>query len=154
MVLGTLLGGSEPVRRPIFLAGTGRGPTALLTLGDRLSHGPPTPGQIIAWIGSIAHEVLSMVVLGAVLQNSSARAYWLWILLIVGVHFLPMAFAFGPLIAVLGVLCIVKALVGLEVRNVSFLVFGCVDGLLKIRLGIAMLGAGPHTLTQRSDHNA
>lgn len=95
-----------------------------------------------------------MVVLSFALQNSGARAYWLWILLIVGVHFLPMAFAFGPLIAVLGVLCIVNALVGLEVRNVPFLVFGCVDGLSEIGLGIAMPGAGPHTLTQRSDHNA
>jgi hypothetical protein len=77
MVLGTLLGGSESIQRPIFFEGTGRGITALFTLGGRLSHGPPTPGQIIALIGSIALEVLSMVVLGFVLQNSSARAYWL-----------------------------------------------------------------------------
>jgi hypothetical protein len=77
MVLGTLLGGSESVQRPIFFAGTGSGLTALLILGDRLSHGPPTPGQIIALIGSIVLEVLSMAVLSFVLQNSSAHAYWL-----------------------------------------------------------------------------
>ena len=64
-----------------------------------------------------------------------------------------MAFAFGPRIAALGVLCIINALAGLQLDYVPFLVFGCVDGLLKIGFGIAMLSARPYILRQESEHD-
>jgi hypothetical protein len=61
---------------------------------------------------------------------------WLWALVIVGAHFLPMWLAFGPRFFVLGLLCIGNAAIGLLVATVPYDVTGVVDGVMKVGFGI------------------
>ena len=143
ITLGTLLGGGEPVRRPLFYLGIAAGVAALSALGGRLAYGAPTRGQVAALVGAIALEVLLFAALSLLPGGRDARTDWLLALLIVGVHFLPMAFAFGPPMALLGGLCIANAAAGLRLGAVPFALFGVMDGLLKIAIGLAMARARP-----------
>jgi hypothetical protein len=70
-----------------------------------------------------------------VLRNAPARVFWLWILVAVGAHFLMLARAQGPLLLVLGLLCIVNAALGLWQASIPFLVCWFIDGALKIISG-------------------
>jgi len=72
---------------------------------------------------------------------------WLWVLMIVGVHFLPMAVCFGPLFLLLGGACISNAALGLLLPEVPFELFGLVDGALKLVVGVGSLRARPASTT-------
>jgi hypothetical protein len=142
--LATLLGSGLPLR-PVFYVGAGLGVTALFALAPRLSFGAPTRGQLWALGASIALEVALFVVLANLEQTYGLRgaSFWLWTLVIVGVHFLPQAITFGPLMALLGLLCVLNAAAGLWWGQVPFTVSGIVDGLLKMGFGLVMLRAQP-----------
>jgi len=73
------------------------------------------------------------------LGSPDVRTYWLWALGIVGLHFIPMAIAFGPIVLALGVACMANAAVGLAASSMPFLLIGTADGLLKVLLGGWML---------------
>ena len=143
IVVGTFAGGAQAASRPIFFIATGIGLTLLFALGDRLSYGSPSRTQLVALYGAILLEILLFVALPVFLRTSSARVFWLWALVVVGVHFLPMGVAFGPAIGLLGGLCILNAGAGLLLSRVPFLVFGVVDGLLKMAFGMRMVLARP-----------
>jgi FtsH-binding integral membrane protein len=146
IVAGALVGGREPVHRPIFFAATVVGFTALFAFAKRLSYGPPTRKQIVALVVAIALEVILLTTLSVFLPKTTARDYWLWTLLVVGIHFLPMGYAFGPTIAALGGACIINAIIGLA-SDIPFVVFGMMDGLLKMGFGFAMFRALPSERT-------
>ena len=57
------------------------------------------------------------------------------ILLIVGIHFLPMGLAFGWETSILGGLCITNAGLGLALPTLSFPILVALDGALKITFG-------------------
>ncbi len=151
MVAGSLVGGREPVYRPIFFAATALGFTALFALAKRLAYGSPTRNQIIALVAAIALEVALLSALSFLLPKTTARNYWLWTLLVVGIHFLPMGYTFGPKVALLGSACIVNASVGLRV-DLPFLVFGILDGLLKMGFGLAMFRTQPISVHENGKH--
>ena len=79
---------------------------------------------------------------------------WLWALMIVGVHFLPMGVSFGPLFLLLGGACISNAALGLLLPEVPFGLFGFVDGALKVFVGVGSLERGPGAWRRRSDTSA
>lgn len=112
------------------------------------SLGKPTRTQVMTLVGAIILEFILTGVVFLVFKNdfasgASPRNFWLWILLVVGSHFLIIAVAQGPLMLVLGLLCIINAIVGLLVPNVSLAVFWFTDGLLKIIVGALMLMTRP-----------
>ena len=119
---------------------------ALLSLffAGRLSSGDPTPLQIGALVFAVALQGALIVVQGRFLPPTTPEhVRWLWVSLIVGVHFLPMAIAFGPRMLLLGGACIATALVGLSMPSVPYEVFGIVDGALKIAVGAWLFATKP-----------
>jgi len=119
---------------------------ALLSLffAGRLSFGSPTPPQIGALVFALALQGALIVLQGRLLPPTTPEhVRWLWVSLIVGVHFLPMAVAFGPRMLLLGGACITTALVGLSLPSVPYEVFGIVDGTLKVIGGAWLLATKP-----------
>jgi hypothetical protein len=67
-----------------------------------------------------------------------SRPFWMWMLFIVGAHFLILGFSHGPICALLAVVCMVNALIGLR-SAVDLRVFWAIDGALKIAAGVWMV---------------
>ena len=108
-----------------------------LTFSKTLSFGKPRSFQIIALVFAMVLEMVLFVIMFRVLPADIAGSVRLmWILLIVGIHFLPMAISFGPRFGILGVLCIVNTLTALVLFSAVNEIFLLVDGALKFGFGI------------------
>lgn len=67
-----------------------------------------------------------------------SRPFWMWMLFIVGAHFLVLGPSHGPICVLLALLCMANALIGLR-SKVDFRVFWAIDGALKMGAGSAMI---------------
>ena len=135
--------GGAPVNHGVFYAALA---AALLSLffAGRLSFGSPTALQIGALVFALALQGALLVLQGRLLPPTTPEHIrWLWVSSIVGVHFLPMAVAFGPRMLLLGGACIATALVGLALPSVPYEVFGIVDGALKVGFGAWLFSTKP-----------
>ena len=106
---------------------------------------------IFAGLGSppIAHWIIMAVAFGVeiilvnyivfTIKDRNSRQFWLWMVIVVGAHFLIFTFSHGPLAGLLGVICIINALIGLRLKNINYRVFWVIDGFLKIGIGSWML---------------
>jgi Ca2+/Na+ antiporter len=135
IVVGALLGAAHIVAP--LLAGAVAALFSLSVFRRRLTAplGQPTRRQRRILFLSITLEMLLCGLVAYVLRNAPARVFWLWILVAVGAHFLMLARAQGPLLLVLGLLCIVNAALGLWQASIPFLVCWFIDGALKIITG-------------------
>jgi uncharacterized protein DUF6609 len=89
-------------------------------------------GSILLELGLIGYVV-------TIYKGAGERVLMLAILLAVGIHFLPMALAFGPLCAALGVSTIANASLGLRVLRAAPLKYlWLTDGILKMAFGAFM----------------
>jgi hypothetical protein len=71
--------------------------------------------------------------------DRESREFWLWILFVVGVHFLVLLFSHGPVCGLLGLVCMANAALGLLVPGIPYRVLWMTDGLLKIAAGSSMV---------------
>ncbi len=67
------------------------------------------------------------------------RTLWIVALAVVGLHFLPMIWSYGPLIAILGVACLGVAAAGWLVPSIPLNWVIAIDGILKLVFGLVML---------------
>jgi hypothetical protein len=104
--------------------------------------GTPTRTQFYALYIGIAFEAVLVGLVIYLIRDRGSRRFWLWILLVVGIHFLVLAYAQGPPLLLLAVISIANAVVGLRLTNVSYLKFWVIDGALKIAIGAWMLLTG------------
>lgn len=108
-----------------------------LMFSKTLSFGKPKRFQIIALVFAMVLEMVLFFIMIRVLPADIAGSVRLmWILLIVGIHFLPMAISFGPRFGILGILCIVNALTALVLVGAVNEIFLLVDGTLKFCFGL------------------
>ncbi|MCC5581758.1 hypothetical protein IMZ11_39775 [Microtetraspora sp. AC03309] len=123
-----------------FIAGfTASGLSALLP-----SLGSPSFAHIAGLVGSFVIEAGLIYLVLTKNKDADERTLILSIFFVVGLHFLPMGLAHGPLITILGVLTAINALVGLRLaRKAPTPVFGVVDAVLKLGFGAVMLFAYP-----------
>ena len=146
MGCGVALGSIVPGRRRILLAaGAVVASVALVVFAPRLSAplGRPTQLQVEALIGAIVFEVIAIRIAVARYRSAGERSLLLAILFAVGLHFLPMSLAFGPICAGLAVTSTASAAIGLWVAgSVPLNVFWAADGIIKLAFGAAMLGIG------------
>ena len=145
LIAAIALGGGALVSYPVFFAGMGIAILSLFVSG-RLSDGRPTRAQFIALAAAIVLEAVLFALMPRMLPPDTPETVrWFWALMIVGVHFLPMAVSFGPLFLLLGGACISNAALGLLLPEVPFEVFGVLDGALKVFVGVGMLRTRPAT---------
>ncbi len=119
----------------IFFVGVGLGLVALMFAGP-LSLGKPTGVQVGALVAAIVLEVILFNVQGRMLPPGTAPSVrWMWISMIVGVHFLPMAISFGPRLLALGAICIAISVAGLTLPGIPAEAFLLMDGSAKLVIG-------------------
>jgi hypothetical protein len=122
----------------LFFPGLLLSAAAMILTRSRLSRGPLSPPQRRALVAGFAVEALGLLIAFWLLSDAAPRTLWLVVLLVVGLHFLPMGAAHGPLIVALGGVCLVAALLGLAVPAVPFLAVAMLDGAAKTAVGVAM----------------
>jgi hypothetical protein len=141
--LGILSGALCPNKRDFslvcaFVVAT----AALILFGGRLMapFGDPTRLQLWFSFGSIAIEVILFRLVLPRYRRRGERQARLVSLFKVGLHFLPMAVAFGPMCLALGlVLCLCSG-AGLWLGpNLSLNALWAADGLVKIAFGSVMM---------------
>jgi hypothetical protein len=105
--------------------------------------GRPTAFQIGSLIAAVVVEVIVIASADRWLRSANERQRTLWILIIVGTHFVLMAPAFGPLIALLGLLSILNAIAAFRATRIPLSVAWFIDGALKAAIGGVMLWFAP-----------
>ena len=138
LVVGAIWPGSGPVNAKVLGLSAVLGILAIPIARRLAPLGKPQPYQVVVLIGSVVLEfAMFRFVYGRLVAGADDQARWLWALLFVGVHFLPMGFAFGKRIAILGATCILAAVTGL-VGGVPFFYAALIDGALKVGFGLSM----------------
>ena len=138
VVGGTFSAGERIVNEQVFFAGLG---AAILSLfaARWVSFGPGTRLQMTALFGALGLQAILLVTAARVIGPMPADRLWYRTMIIVGLHFLPMAFVFGPRMLLLGTACIVNATIGFVAPAVPFSLISVVDGVLKVGFGMWML---------------
>ena len=139
ILVGAILG--EHHLLPPLIVGASLAIIAQRVFSGRLVRplGTPTRFQVAVLIGAIVLEMMLAGVVAYAFHFHQSRSFWLWILLVVGAHFLIIAMAQGKLLLLLGVACIVNAIVGLWLPEAPLVIFWFIDGLMKIIVGGWML---------------
>jgi hypothetical protein len=141
LILGALL---PAVRMKLTYVGFAAGTLALF-LGGRLAVGLPAPShlQVISLVLAIVLEIILFVVLMPLARRRGERAVLVATLAIVGVHFWVMAPAFGPVIAVLGTLCLLNAAIAWRESSYRIEAAWFLDGAMKVGAGILLITTSP-----------
>ena len=141
--VGVVSGALLPNKRDLFLLCAFVVATAALVIfGGRLMapFGNPTGLQLWFLFGSIALEIVLFRFGLARYRKAGERSARLASLFIVGVHFLPMAVAFGPMLLTLGLALCLCSGAGLWLRpGLPLNGLWAADGLLKIAFGSVMM---------------
>ena len=145
MGAGVVLGAFFPNQRRLLLIGGAVVATfAIVFLSERLSapFGAPSRLQLLCLIGSIALEAILIRVAVALYRREGERSLLLAILFAVGLHFLPMAGAFGPACLALAIALCACAGAGLWLRTaIPLNTMWATDGFIKIAFGALMFFA-------------
>jgi len=143
MGAGVVLGALLPRRRRWLLVfGAAVATIAMVVLAARLSapFGRPSTLQLWFLFGSIGAEAILVRAAVALYRQAGERSLLLAILFAVGLHFLPMAVAFGPICAALGVTLCACAGCGLWLRpGIPLNWLWASDGFIKMAFGAVML---------------
>jgi len=143
MGAGVVLGAFFPNRRRSFLVlGAAVATITMIFSAARLSapYGAPTILQLWFLFGSIGAEAILIRIAVALYRRAGERSLLLAILFAVGLHFLPMGMALGPLSAALGLMLCLCAGLGLWLMpGISLNTLWATDGFMKMAFGAAML---------------
>jgi hypothetical protein len=142
MGFGVLAGAIIPARRrSLLIFGAAAATVAITLFSGRLSAPYGSPSRLQLWFlfGSIALEVVLIRFVVARFREAGERSLLLAILFVVGIHFLPMAVAFGPICIALGLVLCGCSGTGLWLRpSLPLNALWALDGILKIVFGALM----------------
>ncbi len=100
----------------------------------------PSHSQLIALCAAVLLQALLIPLSLHATRNRDSSARWLTVFFVVGLHFLPMAVAFGPVVMVLGLAIMLNAGIGLwKPSEIDLRHSWLADGLLKVAAGIMMM---------------
>jgi hypothetical protein len=143
--LGILVGalGNRRFRTVALIAGAALGVALMAVLGaTRIAFdGLPYPQwwqYVVLGLAFVVEGYLVSVVVRKI-PDLESRRFWLWMLFIVGAHFLILLPSHGPICGGLALVCMGNALLGLRMKEVDFRLFWGVDGALKIIAGVIMV---------------
>jgi len=102
--------------------------------------GAPSRSQIVALSAAVIVEAILIPLAVRATRHRGERTRWLVVFFMVGLHFLPMAVAFGPVVLVLGLAIMLNTTVGLwRLTGMNLQFLWLTDGLLKVTAGVMML---------------
>lgn len=142
--LGIMVGafGSRKWRVAWLIAGAATG-MLIMSIGGAtklIFAGLPYP-PIWQWVVLAMAFLVEGYLVSVVVRKfpDDSREFWMWMLFIVGAHFLMLGASHGPICALLAVVCMINAWIGLKSTAVDYRVFWGVDGGLKILAGAVMV---------------
>src|SRR5262249_15000036 len=97
---------------------------------------PSLRDMVVVWIPVVAELLVFLLVYPRLPDDMHLRM--VVTIAIVGLHFLPMAWSFGPLIFWLGLACMAVAACGQFVPAIPLPALIATDGALKLAFGLAM----------------
>jgi hypothetical protein len=137
--LSVILGAARfRARNAILGVGAVVATIATALLAPRLA-GAPTAFQVGSLVVAVSIEGAALFWAIRRYVPRGERAMSIAILAVVGIHFMLMAPAFGPIIVLLGLLATANALAGARWERYSLQRLWLVDGVLKAAAGAAML---------------
>lgn len=143
--LGIVIGafGDRKWRIVWLIAGAAVGVIIMAVGGaTKLIFDPGVSPEIWQWavlgVAFVAEGYLVSVVVRKFVDLDS-REFWMWMLFVVGAHFLILGFSHGPVCAALALVCMANSLIGLRMKAVDYRWFWAIDGLLKIAGGVLMV---------------
>ena len=143
--LGVLFGAILPARRrSLLMFGAGIATVAIILFAGRLSapYGKPSHLQLWFLFGSIVLEAALIRLVVWRYRAAGERSLLLAILFAVGIHFLPMTVALGPICIALGCVLCACAGTGLWLRpSLPLNTLWALDGILKMAIGSIMFYA-------------
>ncbi|MBY0121573.1 DUF6609 family protein [Bacillus sp. S/N-304-OC-R1] len=148
MGLSTIFGTDQFPQVLIFLIGYILSLVGIMfnsRLRRKLAIGEATAKQEKVSKLSLIFVALACGITGSVLNGSNDyRLIWMLILLFVGLHFIPFIVVHGKFSLLLGILTTLNACFGLILPNISFYVFGAIDSIIKILIGILLIKYSPN----------
>ena len=119
--------------------GLGAGIAAVSVFAARFAAAPPTALQTAALIAAIVVEFTAFPLVMPRVRPRGERAVAVATLAIVGAHFFVMLPALGPLVGVLGLVCVANAVGLARLPGYGVRAAWAVDGAAKVGFGVAML---------------
>lgn len=141
VALGMLAGGVVPRIRRAALA-VAAVIAVLLTAWFARGLAAPTALQVGALVGAVALEIALIPLVARRVWRRGPRVVTLAVLMVVGVHFLPMAPAFGQWMLVLALLACAVSGAGLLFPRLPLAALWLLDALAKLAVGGAMWSIG------------
>jgi len=143
LILAVVWGEGAPVNMRILAYSAIIGIAAIPVVRMLFPLGRPKAIHILAMTGAVALELcLFWFVFSRLPKDTQPQIRWLWALLLVGLHFIPMGFALGKRVVVLGAACAAVAASALFLGLLPFSWSIIVDGILKIGFGASMAATG------------
>jgi hypothetical protein len=143
LILAVIWAGDDPVNLRIFGISAILGAVAIPIVRKIFPLGRPKALHVFAMIGSVALELcLFWLVFSRLPKDTQPQIRWLWALLLVGLHLIPMGLALGKRVVILGSACIAVAACALFSGLLPFTWAIVVDGILKVGFGASMAVTG------------
>ena len=139
--MGIIIGGVLPRIRGAMLAVSALTAAVVTTLlAHRLAapFGAPTALQVWSLVGAVALELALIPLVVRRFRLKGPRTVTLAVMLVVGVHFLPMALAFGPVMWILALLVCLIGVGGLVISRLPIHALWAMDGIAKLGVGTVM----------------
>ncbi|MPQ33898.1 hypothetical protein E4V42_21085 [Clostridium estertheticum] len=157
MALATILGTNQYPNALVFIIGYIISMVGIMfnkKVRTRFSIGESTPLQEKASKFSLTFISVIVPIIGMSLSRTgNYRLIWLLILLAVGIHFIPFTLVHGKLTLMLAILTIINSCIGLYLFNTSFVVFGIIDAIIKLIIGIVLFKFSPFIINKRNRLN-
>jgi hypothetical protein len=148
LVAASILTGSVVMGWRLRLLGIGfaAGLAGIFFRGGVLWQGLHAPSnlQVIAVIVAILFEAAAIAFVRTAWRVRTDNTPPLAILLIVGLHFVIMTPAMGPIIGIMGLAGVANAGLGLASKGASLRLLWFTDGLIKLAGGAALILLSPH----------
>lgn len=141
ITLATLVGGRFELNPFVFMGGYGIS-LYITELNPYVKRKYTLQGELnalqkkMAKYGDISLFPLIFIMGGSFIPSGDWRMVWLGTLIATGIHFLLFIPVHGRVMLYLSVICTIWLIAGIFFKEVPFLLFGVLDGLLKIGFGV------------------
>ncbi len=139
----------------LFAGGFGIGFSILYILPffkKKLSYGEPTTIQKMASNASLALMIVLIMASVQWIGPAEHRKLWLYIFLIVGIHFITFFVVHGKSLLLLAFLTILCSALGLVLTSIPFHYIAYIDAFIKIIFGIYLFTRSPRLMQQKFRH--